>query len=200
MAVIPAKEETMTDVSDPVLATPDPDDEIVQEFVPDAATSKALATFLPDRTHLTLFPGAEEVVAMAAQAKMMAASGLVPNALKGKPADVLLVLMTGRDLGIPPTTAIRECYVIEGNVTVSPQIRLARIRQLGLGRVLPGPANTDLEATAIALDPDGKQIGPPIRYSWHDAQRAGLVGLKCTPDEHDTTLRTGKRKDGRSRR
>jgi hypothetical protein len=122
-------------------------------------------------------PGQDEFLSLAMQAKMYAASSLVPSALRNKPADVLLVLMTGRDLGITPTAALRKCYVVDGSVTVAPALKAAIVSMKGLGKVrppgrfmpgvhdaegrpIPDPdfPNTRERATAIALDPSGMEI------------------------------------------
>ena len=41
-------------------------------------------------------------------AVVVASSSLAPEALRGKPQDALLVLMTGRELGIGPMQALRS--------------------------------------------------------------------------------------------
>jgi len=44
----------------------------------------------------------------------LAKSALLPTALRGKPEDVMVVLMTGRELGLSPMQSIRGISVIEG--------------------------------------------------------------------------------------
>jgi len=138
-------------------------------------------------THLVevpIMPRHDEFMALAAQAKIMAASALVPRALQNRPADVLLVMLTGRDVGVPITAALRKCYVIDGQVTVAPALRLAKIRNLGLGRIVPDKGNDDTRAAAIAVDPRDRPMGPPSVFTWDDAARAGLVDPRCTATEH----------------
>lgn len=61
-------------------------------------------------------------------AKMLAQSGLVPTALRDKPSDVLVVLMTGRELGLPPMTSLRSLHVIEGRVQMAAEMMVARCK------------------------------------------------------------------------
>lgn len=62
-------------------------------------------------------------------ARTLAESSLVPTPLKGKPADILVVLMSGRELGMPPMQSMRHLYVIEGRISMSAQMVLARVRR-----------------------------------------------------------------------
>ena len=60
---------------------------------------------------------------------VIASSSLAPEALRGKPQDALLVLMTGRELGIGPMQALRMVTVIRGRVTLSADATIALVRR-----------------------------------------------------------------------
>mgnify|MGYP000001591370 CR=1 FL=1 len=60
------------------------------------------------------------------------------------------------------TTAMRECHVIEGKVTISPKAKLAMVRQQGLGRIWPDPGNDGESATWYAERDDL----PGVRHSY----------------------------------
>jgi hypothetical protein len=62
-------------------------------------------------------------------AVVIASSSLAPEALRGKPQDALLVLMTGRELGIGPMQALRMVTVIRGRVTLSADATIALVRR-----------------------------------------------------------------------
>ena len=66
-----------------------------------------------------------------ALAKALAGAGMLPYALRNKPSDVLLVMLTGRDLGIPPTFALNLIYVVDGHPTLSAKLQLALLRRSG---------------------------------------------------------------------
>lgn len=142
----------------------------------EAQPEMALALVGDVSVDLPLFPGYQEMQGMAAMAVTLAAAAAVPAAMRGKPNDVFLVLLTGRELGIPPTTAIRECHVIDGKVTISPKVKLAMVRSKGLGKVWPDAANSATSATwhAERLDMPGMQFANT--FTVEDAKRAGLVG------------------------
>lgn len=133
---------------------------------------------------LPMIPGADEFRSMAMQAKIFATSGLVPDALRNKPADTLLVLMTGRDLGIAPTAALRKCYVVDGQVTIAPALKLALVKIKGLGSIRPAPGNNDQSATAVAFDLAGNEIA---RYTvtWEEMARVEYAKGKLLVDKQN---------------
>lgn len=132
-------------------------------------------------------PGQTDLLALAQLANTFAGAALVPKPLQGKPADVLLVLLTARDLGLPATVALRECHPIDGRVTVSPKLKLAIVRERRLGRVWPDQDNDMHAHTWFASRHDDPETVYRATYTWEDGQRAGLVGRQCTPDEHKTS-------------
>lgn len=161
-------QEPRNDVPGPV-AAPEP----VQGDTAPVGQSLELVDDLP------LIPGADEFRSLAMQAKMLAGSALVPQALRDRPADVLLVLLTGRDLGISPTAALRKCYVVDGQVTVAPALKIALVRAKGLGAVRPAPGNDATQATAIAYGPDGVEWGRAT-FTIEDAERITSKGKRLT--------------------
>lgn len=129
-------------------------------------------------------PGQTDLLALAQLANTFAGAALVPKALQGRPADVLLVLLTARDLGLPATVALRECHPIDGRVTVSPKLKLAIVRERHLGRVWPDQENDVNAHTWYASRIDDPETIYRSTYTWEDAQRAGLVKKTCQPTEH----------------
>lgn len=89
------------------------------------------------RTGAAIVPMRAEMRGLAEMAVTLSAANALPSALRQKPADVFLVLLTARDLGVALTVALREFHVIDGKVTLSPKSKLAMVRQSGLGRVWP---------------------------------------------------------------
>ena len=47
-------------------------------------------------------------------AERLCKSGLVPKALQGKPADTLLIILAGLDVGMSAPAAFRGFFVIDG--------------------------------------------------------------------------------------
>lgn len=103
---------------------------------------------------LPIIPERSEMNDLAAMAVMLANADAVPAALRQRPNDVFLVLLTARDLSVSLTTAMREFHVIEGKVTISPKSKLALVRTSGLGRIWPDPGNDAESATWHATRTD----------------------------------------------
>lgn len=131
-----------------------------------------------------LIPSSIELQTLAQMANTFAHSALVPEALQGKPEDCFLVLLTARDLGLAVTVAFRECHPIDGRVTVSPKLKLAMVRERGLGRIWPDPDNNVEHHTWYAARADDPETVYSVRYTLQDATRAGLWQAGCTVDEH----------------
>jgi hypothetical protein len=62
-------------------------------------------------------------------AKTIASSGLVPSSLRGKPGDVLIILMTARELGIGPMQALSDINVIQGKPVFSADLMVAQCKR-----------------------------------------------------------------------
>jgi len=174
---------------------PEPEAEVDLEEEIEAEVVEAERALVPVALHptpppaeLDTIPGQDEFRSIAQMALLLSQANLVPAALRRKPHDVFLVLLTGRDLGVPLTTALREAYVIDGKVTVAPALRLAKVRQMGLGRVIPHPQSDLTNWGAMAVDTNGTALGPPIWFGWEDAQIAGLVDEECHVSEDGRTV------------
>lgn len=124
--------------------TPEPEDQ--------AAATTALEHFVAAPAEV--MPSWKEMQGLAAMAVTLSAANAVPVALRGRPNDVFLVLLTARELGVAPTAALRTCYVVNGAVTLAPKLRAAMVRQQHLGRIWPDPGNNREAATWHATRAD----------------------------------------------
>lgn len=61
--------------------------------------------------------------------ELLARASIIPEALRGKPHDVLVAVLTGAELGISPMQALREVYVVKGRPFIASLLRVALIRQ-----------------------------------------------------------------------
>lgn len=177
-------------------ATPDVIDVESTETPPEVVTEHRPVTLpavipQPSTFDLEVLPSSNELRGLAQMANTFALSDLVPAPLKGKPADVLLVLLTARDLGLSVTVALRECHPIDGRVTVSPKLKMAIVRQRGLGRIWGDAENGINHHTWYAARADDPETVYRVTYTWADAQRAGLVQGGCLPDEHSAQCDKG---------
>jgi hypothetical protein len=61
-------------------------------------------------------------------AKILSTSALVPKSYQGKPADILVAMQMGDELGLPPMTALRGIAVINGRASLYGDIVIALIK------------------------------------------------------------------------
>jgi hypothetical protein len=103
----------------------------------------------------------------------LARSGLLPETLRGKPDDVAVVLMTGRELGLEPMQALRGIHVVKGRPTMAADLLAGLVLKSGLCEYL-----TLVESTPTRASYRTKRVGSEqfvqMSYSMEDANRAGL--------------------------
>jgi hypothetical protein len=108
-------------------------------------------------------------------AKMLSQSGLVPTALRNKPEDVLVVLMTGREMAIPPMTALRTLHVIEGRVQMSAEMMVARCKARPDVCLYFTLVETDEQKATYETQRAGAPTPTRYTYSTKDATAANLI-------------------------
>lgn len=108
-------------------------------------------------------------------AATLAKSGIIPDTLRNKPADILVVLMTGRELGVGPMQAMRGISVIKGKPVLSADFMVAlclRHRDICEWFRL-------VDSTPTVAHYQTKRAGSePVDLKWtmQDAERASLAG------------------------
>lgn len=105
--------------------------------------------------------------------RVMAVSSLLPTSLRGKPADVLVAIMYGQEIGLAPMQAIQSVYVVNGRPTISAQLWVALARRAGHKvRVLDESPESCTVEVERADDP-----GRPTRvtYTLEQAKKAKLA-------------------------
>ena len=108
-------------------------------------------------------------------AHILADSGLVPKQMQGRPADVLLALLTGRALGLPAVLALSRIHIVEGRPV------LAADAMLGLAMAHPAceyvalVESTNTTATYEARR-RGAHVATRMSFTIEDAKVAGLAG------------------------
>lgn len=107
---------------------------------------------------------------MLAQADVLVKSGLLPVEIKS-PAAAVAIMLTGRELGIPPMQAFRSIYVVKGKPTLSAQLMGALILRAGHTYKIMESSNTRCEIEFT------RRNGQAYRHEFtmDDAKRAGLA-------------------------
>lgn len=67
----------------------------------------------------------------------LALAGLMPKDLRGKPSDVLAILLYGQEVGLAPMQAIQGIYVVNGRPQLAAQTWLALVRRAGHKAFVP---------------------------------------------------------------
>lgn len=105
-------------------------------------------------------------------AKAVSTAALLPQAYRGKPADILIATGLGNAIGIAPAQALYEIYVVNGRPSPSANLMAALVRRAGHKLRIQGD-NKQCTATLIrADDPDF-----PFTATWtiQQAKDAGLA-------------------------
>lgn len=103
---------------------------------------------------------------------IIAKTEFVPTGLRNKPDAVAAAILTGRELGLSPLTALRGINVIEGRPSLTGELLGARI--LAAGHRLEWIESTDTKATVRIERGDGLSEAT-ASWSMRDAERAGLA-------------------------
>lgn len=80
------------------------------------AASEAITPFAPQ--------GLEQAMRLA---EVLSKSGLLPDALRNKPSDVLVTLITGHELGLSPMQSVRGLHVVQGRAVMSADLTVALV-------------------------------------------------------------------------
>ncbi len=122
-----------------------------------------------------LDPGSDEGVAWfdatMRQAQVLAGSGIVPQQYRGKPDDIVVASMYGRDFGWSPTMAMSHIHVVSGKPSLSAQSMTALVR--AAGHSISGKKSND-SATATGTRKDTGDTMTST-FTVGDARTAGLL-------------------------
>ncbi|MEW5848854.1 MAG: hypothetical protein AB2A00_08565 [Myxococcota bacterium] len=104
----------------------------------------------------------------------LSGSALIPNALRNRPADVAVVIMTGLELGLSPMQALRLIHVWNGKPSLSADLIVALVKRspaCKYFRLLESNARLATYETLREGEPE------PTRMSFtvEQAQKAGLL-------------------------
>lgn len=106
--------------------------------------------------------------------KTMAVSSLLPQPLRGKPADVLVAIMYGQEIGLQPMQSIQSIYVVNGRPTISAQLWVALARRAG--HKIRVREETDESCTVEVERADDPGRPTVVTYTLEQAKKARLNG------------------------
>lgn len=109
-------------------------------------------------------------------ARLLAASGMVPDAYQDKPEACCVAIMQGLELGLSPIAAVNSIAVINGRPSVWGDGALAVVRASGLLEHIKETDNGEIATCEV------KRKDEPVpltrTFSMIDAKRAGLTNKK----------------------
>lgn len=122
-------------------------------------------------------------------AEMLAKSALVPQAVRNKPADIFVILATGRELGIGPMQALSDINVIQGKPVFSADLMVAQCKKHPeVCKYIRLVESTDKGATYETM-----RVGAPeperFTFTMDDARKLGLDGKDNYKKQPKTMLR-----------
>jgi hypothetical protein len=95
-------------------------------------------------------------------AQMLADANLLPATLRKRPADVLLLVMYAKDLGLTFSEALRGLHLIEGKAVISADLMVALAKRTGEVESFDLVESTDTRAT-YETRRKGRE---PVRVTW----------------------------------
>lgn len=107
-------------------------------------------------------------------AKILASSALIPEALRGQPSDVLVIMLKGMELGLKTMQSLNEIFVVKGRPGCSAALKRALCLQSALCLKFDCIETTDKKATFMTQ----RKGSEPVRLTWtiEQAATAGLMG------------------------
>jgi hypothetical protein len=109
--------------------------------------------------------------------KTVAQSKMVPKKYRGRPQDVVVAVMHGMELGLPPLQALQSVAVINGRPSIYGDAALAVVRRSGLladiKETVEGSGKNAVAYCTVKRADTGEVIEQ--RFSWEEAVGAGLT-------------------------
>lgn len=106
-------------------------------------------------------------------AELIGKSALLPDALRGKPADIIMSIMAGAELGLPPFASIRGVHIVSGKPILAAATMVGIVLGSGLAEYF---SQVDATPTSVTFETKRRGAPAPQRCTWtiDDAKRAGI--------------------------
>lgn len=141
-------------------------------IAPTATSTNEPGTAVANRVNVALGEPQGDFDAAIRLAKALAVSNIIPDALRGKPADVLVIVLYGQELGLAPMQAMQVIDVVKGRPTLRANLWVALTRRAGHRvSVVEETATSCTVQVVRADDPTPHRV----TYTLDDAKTAGLL-------------------------
>ena len=108
-------------------------------------------------------------------AEALSKSTLLPDALKGKAADVMVQILAGQELGLSPMASIRGVHIVQGKPLLSADTMVGLVLGSGLCDYFSCVEETE---TKVTYETKRKGSPHPQRVTWSD-EDTKLAGLSA---------------------
>ena len=105
-------------------------------------------------TDLVQYQPQTDLTAQMDYARAVSTGSLLPQAYRGKPADILIAVGLGQAMGLSPAESLYRIDVIQGKPTASAELIAANVRKAGHKLRVRGDDNTCTATIVRADDPD----------------------------------------------
>lgn len=105
----------------------------------------------------------------------LAKSSLLPSAVRGKPADLAVILITGHELGLSAMQSLRGIHVVEGRPTMAADLLVGLVKKHPACRYFRLVESTDERAEYETLR-EGEPEPTRIVWTIQQATKASLTG------------------------
>lgn len=110
-----------------------------------------------------------------AYAEAIAQSNIIPDAYRGRPANVMVAVSFGQSMGLSPAESLYRIAVIKGKPTMSAELIAAQVRKAGHRlRISKDEAAQSVTATVVRCDDPDYPISVTRDIAW--AKSMGLAG------------------------
>lgn len=126
---------------------------------------------MSDVKSLALIP--KSITEVQSLSELISQSSLLPDALRGKPADVIVSILAGAELGMPPMASIRGVHVVSGKPVLAADTMMGLVLASGLAEYF---AQVDSTGTSVTFETKRKGAPKAQRCTWtiDDAKKAGI--------------------------
>lgn len=116
-------------------------------------------------------------------AKNLAVASVIPDDLRGKPSDVLAMVLYGQDLGLTAMQSLQAIYVVKGRPHMSGQLWIAKTREAGHRLFIP--------CAQCGEAREGHPKGGDHRYvADHDTEHCTVTIVRGDTGESNTSTYT----------
>lgn len=130
----------------------------------------------PPAPRMSLLPSKADYEVYLELAERFIESGFLPAAIT-TPAQALAIMLTGRELGLPPMLSLRMIHVVDGKPGMASELILARFRQAG-GRHRWLETNAQIARIQLIAPGDSPDWAQTFQFTIEEAKRAEVTGKK----------------------